>query len=225
MADFLEALRTAVGESHVWSGDAIRADYTHDEAITAGPVTPLAVVLPGSTAEVAAVLRAASTHHIPVIARGSGTGRSGGCQPVAPGIVIAFDHAGDQGDRPRQPGRRGGARRDPRGPQRRPGAISIRGARRDSASIGNVATNAGGMRAVRWQPEARHHVLGLEVVLADGTVTRTGGKFVKCSSGYDLTQLLIGSEGTLAVTTEITVKIQPAWPKRPPSWRPSPTNT
>ena len=70
-----------------------------------------------------------------------------------------------------------------------------------------MATNAGGMRAVRYW--VTHHVLGLEVVLADGTVVRTGGKFVKCSSGYDLTQLLIGSKGTLAITTEVTVKLQP----------------
>jgi glycolate oxidase len=82
-----------------------------------------------------------------------------------------------------------------------------------SASLGgNVATNAGGMRAVRYGV-TRHHVLGLEAVLADGTVLRTGGKYVKSSSGYDLTQLLVGSEGTLAVTTEITLKVQPRLPE------------
>jgi glycolate oxidase len=79
----------------------------------------------------------------------------------------------------------------------------------NSASIGgNVATNAGGMRAVKYGV-TRHHVLGLEAVLASGQVIRTGGKFVKATSGYDLTQLLIGSEGTLAVVTEATIKLSP----------------
>src|SRR5664280_59175 len=81
-----------------------------------------------------------------------------------------------------------------------------------SGSIGgNVNTNAGGMRAVR-HGVTRHHVVGLELVLIDGTVLRTGGPVVKSSSGYDLTQLVIGSEGTLALVTEITLKLSPSMP-------------
>src|SRR5207237_4281477 len=78
-----------------------------------------------------------------------------------------------------------------------------------SASLGgNVATNAGGMRAVKYGV-TRHQVLGLEVVLAGGDVIRTGGKFVKGSTGYDLTQLLVGSEGTLGLVTEVTLRLYP----------------
>src|SRR5205085_9125532 len=79
----------------------------------------------------------------------------------------------------------------------------------NSATLGgNVATNAGGMRAVKYGV-TRHHVLGLEAVLANGDVIRTGGKFVKATTGYDLTQLIIGSEGTLAIVTEAVLKIYP----------------
>jgi glycolate oxidase len=81
-----------------------------------------------------------------------------------------------------------------------------------SASLGgNIATNAGGMRAVRYGV-TRSQVLGLEAVLADGEVIRTGGKLVKASSGYDLTQLIIGSEGTLALVTEATIRLYPRAP-------------
>ena len=81
-----------------------------------------------------------------------------------------------------------------------------------SGSIGgNVNTNAGGMRAVR-HGVTRNHVVGLELVLADATVIRTGGKIMKSSSGYDLTQLVIGSEGTLALVTEVTVRLAPTLP-------------
>ncbi len=81
-----------------------------------------------------------------------------------------------------------------------------------SASVGGtIATNAGGMRAVRYGV-TRQHVLGLEAVLVSGEVIRTGGKFVKCSTGYDLTQLIVGSEGTLALVTEATVRLYPRLP-------------
>src|SRR5207248_5045197 len=73
---------------------------------------------------------------------------------------------------------------------------------------GNVGTNAGGMRAVKYGV-TRHQVLGLEAVLANGDVIRTGGRFVKATTGYDLTQLIIGSEGTLALVTEATLKLYP----------------
>src|SRR5438094_8097485 len=78
-----------------------------------------------------------------------------------------------------------------------------------SASLGgNVATNAGGMRAVKYGV-TRHQVLGLEAVLGTGEVIRTGGKFVKATTGYDLTQLIVGSEGTLALVTEATPRLYP----------------
>jgi glycolate oxidase len=213
MTDVLSLLRRVVGDGNVLSGSAVHDDYTHDEAMTLRPVTPLAVVLPASTREVSEILRHATQARLPVVTRGSGTGLSGGCQPVADGILMAFDRMQaikeidlenqvavvepgvtlEQLDRALAP----------------LGLIYPVSPGEPSASLGgNVATNAGGMRAVRYGV-TRHHVLGLEVVLADGTVLRTGGKYVKVSSGYDLTQLLIGSEGTLAVTTEITLKVAP----------------
>jgi glycolate oxidase len=79
----------------------------------------------------------------------------------------------------------------------------------NSASLGgNVATNAGGMRAVKYGV-TRHQVLGLEAVLGTGEVIRSGGKFVKATTGYDITQLIVGSEGTLALVTEATLRIYP----------------
>ena len=213
MTDVLEQLRKAVGDPFVLSGSQVPSDYTHDEALTARPVAPRAVVLPASAGEVAEILRTASQMRIPVVARGSGTGLSGGCLPVSDGIVIAFDRmrAIKEIDRENQvavvePGVTLGELDSALAPL---GLVYPVSPGEAGASLGgNVATNAGGMRAVRYGV-TRHHVLGLEVVLADGTVMRTGGKFAKSSSGYDLTQLLVGSEGTLAVTTEITLKLHP----------------
>jgi glycolate oxidase len=213
MTDVLAQLRKAVGDAFVLSGDQVHADYTHDEAMTARPVTPRAVALPASTAEVAEILRTASQMRVPVVARGSGTGLSGGCLPVSDGIVMAFDRMRTikEIDRENQVAvvEPGVTLEDLDRALAPLGLVYPISPGEVTASLGgNVATNAGGMRAVRYGV-TRQHVLGLEVVLADGTVMRTGGKFVKSSSGYDLTQLLVGSEGTLAVTTEITLKVHP----------------
>ncbi len=92
-----------------------------------------------------------------------------------------------------------------------------------SASLGgNVATNAGGMRAVKYGV-TRHQVLGLEAVLPTGEVIRTGGKYVKATTGYDLTQLIIGSEGTLALVTEATLRLYPRAPHTATVLAPFPT--
>jgi glycolate oxidase len=213
MPELLEQLRKAVGEPHVLPGAAVHTDYTHDEALTAEPVVPLALVLPGSADEVSEVLKIASEHHVPVVARGSGTGLSGAAVPVPDGILLAFDRMKRirEIDTENQVAivEPGVTLEQLNGELAPLGLIYPVSPGEQSGSLGgNVATNAGGMRAVRYGV-TRHHVLGLEVVLADGTVLRTGGKFVKCSTGYDLTQLLIGSEGTLAITTEVTVKVQP----------------
>ncbi len=213
MPEIVEEIRRALGEDKVAAGAAVHVDYTHDEALTAQPVVPLAVIFPASTDDVVAVMRLAHEHSTPVVVRGSGTGLSGGCRPEPDGIVLAFDKMRsirtidtDNSVAVVEPGVTLAELNTALEPL---GLIYPVSPGETSASLGgNVATNAGGMRAIRYGV-TRHHVLGLEVVLANGTVLRTGGKFVKSSSGYDLTQLLIGSEGTLAVTTEVTVKIEP----------------
>ena len=206
-------LVAAVGPRHVLQGESIGDDYTHDESVSRHSARPAFVVKPATTGEVVDVVAAAVRHRVPLTARGSGTGLSGACVPSAGGILLSLERMNriveidmvnhvavvepgvtlDQLDRalaevglvyPVFPGE-------------------------NSASLGgNVATNAGGMRAVKYGV-TRHHVLGLTAVLGTGEVVETGGKFVKATTGYDLTQLIIGSEGTLAVVTQAVLKLHP----------------
>jgi len=101
MGDVLEELRAIVGEQHVLSGDRLHSDYTHDEALSCAPVVPLAVVLPGSAQDVSRLLALADAQHLSVVARGSGTGLSGGARPVADGVVVVLvgEHHRDIGAR------------------------------------------------------------------------------------------------------------------------------
>jgi glycolate oxidase len=213
MADVIELLGDAVAKDQIVAGEAVSEDYGHDEALNSASVTPAAVVFPASTDEVAAILRSADEHRIPVTPRGSGTGLSGGAVPAAGGIVMSFERMNrileideDNHVAVVQPGVTL-AQLDAELAKR--GLVYPVFPGEYSASLGgNVATNAGGMRAVKYGV-TRHQVLGVEAVLASGEVIRSGGKYVKSSTGYDLTQLVLGSDGTLAVVTEATLRLYP----------------
>jgi glycolate oxidase len=213
VGDISAALASVVGSANVLEGDAITDEYGHDEALTATAVRPDAVVRPASTAEVAAVIEVAIAHDVAVTARGAGTGMCGACIPSEGGIVVSFERMdriveidAENFVAVVQPGVTLAELDE---------ATAVHGLvypvfpGESSASLGgNVATNAGGMRAVKYGV-TRHQVLGLEAVLGTGETIRTGGRFVKATSGYDLTQLIVGSEGTLALVTEAILKLSP----------------
>jgi glycolate oxidase len=213
MADLASALADVVGPGHVLTGGEISDDYGHDEALTAVSQRPAFVARPASTAEVAGLLRVANEHRAPVTARGNGTGLSGAAVPEPDAIVVSFERMNDVLEIDEQN----------HVAVVQPGVslsqldlvtaahglvYPVYPGEYSSSLGGNVATNAGGMRAVKYGV-TRHQVLGLEAALASGEVIRTGGRFVKSTTGYDLTQLIIGSEGTLALVTEATLKLYP----------------
>lgn len=188
-------------------------DYSHDECLTVSPVVPAAVVCPESTDEVAAILEFAELEGIPVTARGAGTGLSGAAIPSQNAIVVSFERMNkvleidtENHVAVVQPGLRLNELDEITKAQ---GLVYPVYPGEYSASLGgNINTNAGGMRAIKYGV-TRHQVLGLEAVLPGGEIIRTGGKFVKASTGYDLTQLIIGSEGTLALVTEAVLRLYP----------------
>jgi glycolate oxidase len=215
-ADGLRREVTAIlGEgASTWAPDH-HFDDLHDETLHPRTATPLAVLYPTTTAQVSAIAALASREGLALTARGSGTGLSGAASPSEGGVVVCFARMNqvlsiDVDDQVAvvQPGvtlRELNERLAGTGLHYpvHPGELS-------GSLGGNVNTNAGGMRAVR-HGVTRHHVLALELVLADGTVVRTGAPVMKSSSGYDLTQLVIGSEGTLALVTEVTVRLSPVF--------------
>lgn len=213
MSDMTARFAEIVGQHNLLTGDAIPEDYWHDEVLTKPPQRPAYVAKPASAEAVSQLLKAASDHHVPVTARGSGTGLSGAAIPRADGLLISFErmNAVLEVDTTNQvavvqPGvtltELDAATADTGLRYMvHPGELS-------SSVGGNVGTNAGGMNAVKYGI-ARQNVLGLQAALPTGELIRTGGKIAKISTGYDLTQLIVGSEGTLALATEVTVKLHP----------------
>jgi len=213
MSDMTTRFAEIVGEHNLLTGDAIPEDYWHDEVLTTAPQRPAYVAKPATAEEVSQLLKAASKDGVPVTARGSGSGLSGAAIPREDGLLISFErmNAVLEVDTTNQvavvqPGvtltELDAATADTGlSYMVQPGELS-------SSVGGNVGTNAGGMRAVKYGI-ARHNVLGLQAVLPTGEIIRTGGKIAKVSTGYDLTQLIVGSEGTLALATEVIVKLHP----------------
>jgi glycolate oxidase len=207
------ALAAIVGEAAVDVGAAVPEAVGHDESLGCTPVVPTAVVRPGSADEVAAIVRLACERGVPLTARGSGTGLSGGAVPVEGGVVVSFERMAaileiDEENHVAvvEPGVTLAQLDAALAPL---GLVYPVQPGEESGSLGgNVATNAGGMRAVKYGV-TRHHVLGVDAVLGTGEAISAGGRFVKATSGYDLTQLLIGSEGTLALITKVILRLHP----------------
>jgi glycolate oxidase len=207
------AIEAIVGAEWVVAGGAEAAPYAHDETEDLS-YPPDIVAKPGSTAEIASILRLANAERIPVTPRGGGTGLSGGALAVHGGIVLSLERLNRilEIDRENffvvcQPGVITEVLQN---------AVEEAGlfyppdpASRGSCTIGgNLAECAGGPRALKYGV-TKDYVYGVEAVLPTGEVVRFGGKLLKNVTGYNLTQLLIGSEGTLGIITEVTLKLVP----------------
>ena len=210
----LAELISALPDGTVVTDPDILESYRHDRAADPGAGTPMAVVRPRRTEEVQAVLRWASAHRIAVVPRGMGTGLSGGATALNGGIVLSTEKMRDISVDPvtrtavAQPGLLNAEVKK---------AVAEYGlwyppdpSSYEICSIGgNVATNAGGLCCVKYGVTT-DYVLGMQVVLADGTAVRLGGPRLKDVAGLSLTKLFVGSEGTLGVVTEVTLKLLPA---------------
>jgi len=202
-----------VGSEHVLVDERLSDDYCHDEALSVAPQKPRVVVRPSSAEQVSQILRLASEHRFPVTPRGAGTGLSGACTPLEGGMVLSFERMKRileiDVENHVAVVEAGVTLQELNDAAAQKGLVYPVFPGENSATLGgNVATNAGGMRAVKYGV-TRQHVVGLEAVLPTGEVVRLGGKLVKTSTGYDLAQLIIGSEGTLAAVTQVTVKLVP----------------
>jgi glycolate oxidase len=186
--------------------------YSYDASINVH--RPDAVVWPESTEQVAAIVKLANEHKIPIVPRGAGTSLSGGVIPINGGVIIDLSRmnkileisienrytrvqAGVVCDDLNRALAKHGFTFPPD-----PASSTV------STIGGNVATNAGGIKGAKYGT-TRDYVLGLQVVLPTGEVMHTGSYTMKCVSGYDLAKLFVGAEGTLGVITEVTLKINP----------------
>ncbi|KAA0917378.1 FAD-binding protein [Dietzia sp. ANT_WB102] len=214
----MDDLRARLELSQLLTDPDVVEGYRQDWAKSPAPGMPLAVVRARSTEDVQEVMRWASTHAVPVVPRGAGSGLSGGATAVEGGIVLSTELMRDIDVDPVtrtatvQPGlynsevKQAAAEHGLWYPPD-PSSYEI-------CSIGgNIATNAGGLCCVKYGVTT-DYVLGLTVVLADGTTVSLGGPRLKDTAGLSLTKLFVGSEGTLGIVTEIILRLIPQQPPR-----------
>jgi glycolate oxidase len=214
-SELLDALRAIVGADHVRLDAASLESYGAD-GLKRGRTADV-VVMPDGADQVSAILKRCSAHRIPVVPRGAGTGYTGGAVPLHGGVVLSLERMNrileideDNLVAVVEPHVITGTIQDAVervGLFYPPDPASLK----TSVIGGNVAECAGGPRAFKYGT-TKHFVLGLQAVLPNGDIIETGGKVVKNVVGYDLTHLLVGSEGTLAVITRIILRLVP----RPP---------
>lgn len=213
-SDLEHSLHSSASGLRIQTDPEVLEAYRFDQAQFVGAGTPAAVAFPTSTEEVAAIVRHAFENEIPLVARGAGSGLSGGANAIDGCIVISLQNMRsilevDVEDQLAVV---------------QPGVINadLKNAARaiglhyppDPASYqfstigGNISTNAGGLCCIKYGVTA-DYVFALEVVLGDGRIIRTGRRTRKGVAGYDLTRLLVGSEGTLGIVTEATLRLRP----------------
>jgi glycolate oxidase len=221
VTDDLNALLAALPEGRVITDPDIVEGYRRDQTAAVAPGKPRCVVSARSTGEVAATMRWASEHNVPVVPRGGGSSLAGGAAAIDGCVILSLTRmnaileldpadelaVAEAGVINADLDRAAAAHGLMYPPD--PSSYEI------STIGGNLATNAGGLRCVKYGV-TRDAVLGLEVVLADGRVLRTGRRTIKGVAGYDLTSLFVGSEGTLGVITSATLRLRPR-PAAPPA--------
>ena len=213
------AIRNRLPDLRLLTDAVDRESYRRDETAYLQTGLPCAVALPTETRQVAELVRLCGEFGVPIVPRGAGTGLSGGAAGIEGALTIAFtamdkvlEIDSDNLVVVTQPGIINAALKK---------AVAAEGLfyAPDPASFeicsigGNLGTNAGGLCCIKYG-QTRESVLGLEVVMADGTVLRTGGKNVKDVAGYSLTHLIVGSQGTLAMVTEAILRLRPLPPPR-----------
>ena len=213
--ELLDALRSVVGAEYVRLDEPSLAAYGADALKRGHPAD--AVVLPDGAEQISAILRLCGAHGVPLVPRGGGTGYTGGSVPMHGGVVLSLERMNRILELDEEnlvivvePNVITGTIQDAVekvGLFYPPDPASLR----TSVIGGNVAECAGGPRAFKYGT-TKQYVLGLQAVLPNGDIIETGGKVVKNVVGYDLTHLLVGSEGTLAVITRIILRLVPKPP-------------